>query len=279
MKRIIKLLTVIIMMTMAIPTTAFAQSASEKYNEGVALMKKRDYKKAIACFQASMAINKSESNKKKCKQQIAKCQKASKIDAPIDQTPATNDKRLSLSKNRIPFPWNPMEDLSVDVITEPFSNDWMASAKGNEDWLELSKSMDGKSLIVKCKPTDSTVKRQAKVCVTYGGKKKEVEVVQYGKDVNFSADPLEVSFKMKGGKQLVNIHCNSDTVYESGKNWKIKQTPDWLKAEMTETTLILEAPKVEKSNPDYKTGRVGQIIIVSQDKECILKVEQKKTIF
>ena len=279
MKRLIKLLTVIIIMTIAIPATAFAQSASESYSNGVALMKKGEYKKAIASFQASMAINKSEANRKKCNQQIAKCQRALKYAASTEPAPMVNESQLSLSKHRIPFPWNPMEDLSVNVVTEPLSNDWMAAVEGNADWIELSKSMDGKALIVKCKPTDSTVKRQAKVAVTYGGKKENIDVVQYGKEVNFSADPLELSFKLKGGKQLVNIQCNSDTAYEDGKNWRIKQTPEWLKAEVTKTTLVIEASKLEKNSPEYKTGRMGQIIIVSQDKECVLKVEQKKSIF
>ncbi len=281
MKRLIKLLTVIVIMTLTTPVVVFAQSASASYDKGLALMKSGDYTGAIASFRASMAINKSEANKKKCNQQIAKCQKqlqkkTTVIDTPM---PVVNEKKLSLSKNRVPFPSNPMEDLSVEVFTEPFSNDWMASVEENADWLELSKSMDGKSLILKCKPTEKTIKREVIVGVTYGKQKKDVKVVQWGKDVKFTASPLETNFKMKGGKQLVNISCNSDTVYEGGKNWKIKQIPDWVKAETTETTLILEAQKVEKNDPQYKTGREGQIIIVSQNWECVLKVAQKRSLF
>lgn len=281
MKRLIKLLTVIVMMTLTTPVVVFAQSASASYDKGLAQMKSGDYKGAIASFQASMAINKSEANKKKCNQQIAKCQKMLQKKPVVADTPipVANEKKLNLSKSRVPFPPNPMEDLSVEVVTEPFSNDWMASVEGSVDWLELSKSMDGKSLILKCKPTDKTTKREIMVSVVYGNKKKEVKVVQWGKDVKFAATPLETNFKMKGGKQLVNISCNSDTVYEGGKNWKITQVPDWVKAETTETTLILEAQKVEKSDPQYKTGREGQVIIVSQNWECVLKVTQKRSLF
>jgi len=281
MKRLIKLLTVIVMMTLTTPAVVYAQSASESYDKGMALMKSGDYSGAIASFQASMAINKSEANKKKCNTQIAKCRKLMKKptgDTPVP-VPVENEKKLRLSKERVPFPSTPMEDLSVDIITEPFSNDWMATVEGNADWLELSKSMDGKSLILKCKPTDKTIKREVMVAVTYGKQKREVKVVQWGKDVKFAATPLETSFKMKGGKQLVNINCNSDTVYEDGKNWKIKQVPDWVKAETTATTLILEAQKVEKNDPEYKTGRESQIIIVSQNWECVLKVSQKRSLF
>lgn len=281
MSRLIKLLTLVIMMTLATPGTAFAQSAGDSYNEGIALMKKGDYKKAIDSFKASMAINKSAENKKKCNRQIAICRKM--IKPETNQTPVPTEKKISLSKERVPFPPTPMEDLAVEIITEPFTKDWIASTAGNGNWLELSKSMDGRSLIVKCKPTDSTVKRQAKVCVIYDEERKnirkEIDVVQYGKDVILSATPLEISFKLKGGKQLIDIACNSDTVYDGGKNWKIKQTPHWLKAETTETTLVLEAQKMEKNDPDFKSGRVGQVIIMSQDKECVLKIEQKKSLF
>lgn len=271
MKRLIKLLTVIVMMTLVTPVVAFAQNASESYDNGIALMKKGDYSGAIKSFQRSMTINKSADNKKKCNKQIDICKRRMR-EKEVDgdrRVVEANEKKLSLSKDRVPFPWNPMEDLTIEIITEPFSNDWMASVENNESWLELSKSMDGRSLILKCKPTEITVKREAKVCVTYGAQRKNVQVVQYGKEVKFSATPMETTFKLKGGKQLVNISCNSDTVYENGRNWKIKQAPDWIKTEATETTLILEAPGA-------KERREGQIIIVSQNQEFMLKVEQKK---
>lgn len=281
MKRLIKLLTVILLMTLAAPTAVCAQSASASYEKGMAQMKSGDYAGAIASFQASMAINKSEANKKKCNQQIAKCKKLLQKKPTVTDVPVqtTSSQKLSLNKNRVAFPANPMEDLSVEVYTEPASNDWMAAVEGSADWLELSKSMDGKSLIVKCKPTNSTVKREVMVGVTYGRQKHDVCVAQWGNDVKLTAVPLESSFKMKGGKQLVNISCNSDTVYENGKNWKIKQLPDWLKAETTETSLILEAPQVDKKDPLFKSGREGQVIIVSQNWELVLKVVQKKSLF
>ena len=49
--------------------SSFAQSATESYNKGVTLMNKGDYQGAIASFKASMAINKSAANVKKCKAQ------------------------------------------------------------------------------------------------------------------------------------------------------------------------------------------------------------------
>ena len=61
MNRILMILTVIFMMTLN-TTYSHAQSASESYDNGLALMKKQDYSGAIACFKASMAINKSAAN-------------------------------------------------------------------------------------------------------------------------------------------------------------------------------------------------------------------------
>lgn len=277
MKRLFKLLTVILMMTLTTPVVIYAQSASVSYDKGMALMKSGDYKGAIASFQASMAINKSDANKKKCNQQIAKCKKflQRKPAATNVTLPVANEKKMSLSSDRVAFSWNPMEDQSVEVNTEPFSNDWTASVEGDVDWLELSKSMDGKLLIFKCKHTNTTVKREASVIVSYGKIKREVTVAQWGKDVSFDATPQETKFRKKGGKKYVQISCNSDTIYENGKNWKINQAPDWLRVEAAETTLILEAQELEKSNPQYKTGREDLVSIVSQNLEISLKVVQK----
>ena len=259
MKRLIKLLTVIVLMSLTTPVAVFAQSASASYDKGMELMKSGDYKGAIASFQASMTINKSEANKKKCNQQIAKCQKLLKRPTAVNTpVPAEKEKQLSVSKQRIAFPPNPMEDLSIEILTEPFSNDWMATVEGEADWLELSKSMDGKFLIFKCKPTDKTVRREAIVNVTYGKQKENVTVAQWGKDMVFKVEPLETSFKKKGGKQMVNIICNSDTVYEYGKNWKVKYVPNWIKAETTEATLILGAPILEKNDPEYNIHKMDE---------------------
>ena len=58
MKTIFKLLMIIGLLGL-IPNPSFAQSASDSYNKGVALMNKGDYQGAIASFKASMAINNS----------------------------------------------------------------------------------------------------------------------------------------------------------------------------------------------------------------------------
>ena len=78
MKKTISKLIMILGLLCFVPYVSYAQSASESYNKGVALMNKGDYQGAIASFKASMAINKSAANVKKCNAQIAKCNRLSK---------------------------------------------------------------------------------------------------------------------------------------------------------------------------------------------------------
>ena len=78
MKKTISKLMMIIGLLCFAPIVSYAQSASESYNKGVALMNKGDYQEAIASFKASMAINKSAANVKKCNAQIAKCNRLAK---------------------------------------------------------------------------------------------------------------------------------------------------------------------------------------------------------
>ena len=103
MNRILKILTVILMMALT-PTYIYAQSASDAYNKGVALMNKGDYQGAIASFKASMAINKSAANVKKCNAQITKCNRlAKKKTTTVEAPKKAPQKTLKVGTNKIVF--------------------------------------------------------------------------------------------------------------------------------------------------------------------------------
>lgn len=274
MNRILKILTVIVLMALA-PAAAYPQSASESYDTGLALMKKQDYAGAIASFRASMAINKSAANVKKCKAQIAKCQrlqKNSKAKAPV---PAAPQKSLIIPHPMLTVAANPENELGVEIDVTPESNDWMASVNSNPGWIELSKSMDGKYLIVKVAPTDKTVVRHADITVVYDNLSRTIHVSQLGNEPELSASNLFTKFKKKGGQMLINVNCNSDTVYANNFNWIIEKAPEWCNAEGTSTNLVLNVEPIEKKDPFYKTGRTGDIILRSQNQECIIRIDQK----
>ncbi len=277
MNRIFYILIFIVMMAF-VPETMMAQSASESYNNGLALMKSKDYNGAIASFKASMAINKSAANVKKCKAQISKCQKLLKgnvnkaTSTPVESMPSRSLKVISAI---LPIPANPTADIMTSIETIPESSDWTAEMEGSCPWIELIKSMDGKSLILKCKPTDKTVTRDAEINVKYEDLTRKIRVRQQGKDVLLTASELFNKFKKKGGQQLIGITCNSDTTYSNNTNWMIEKAPDWCNAENTSTDLVLKVAPLEKESPFYKTGRTGDVVIRSQDKELIIRVDQK----
>ena len=273
MNRILKILTVIVLMALT-PAFAFAQSASESYDNGLALMKKQDYNGAIASFKASMAINKSAANVKKCKAQIAKCQKLLKNKGKTTTTAAPT-KSLVIPHPMLSVPAKPENELGVQIDVTPESNDWTANVNGNVSWIELSKSMDGKYLVVKVEPTDKTIVRHADISVIYDKITRTVHVAQAGNEVELVPSTTFAKFRKKGGQMLINITCNSDTTYSNSFNWTIEKAPDWCNAEGTSTNLVLNVNPLEKKDPYYKTGRTGDIILRSQGKECVIRVDQK----
>lgn len=273
MNRILRILTVVILMTLT-PAFVYAQSASESYDNGMALMKKQDYSGAIASFKASMAINKSDANVKKCKAQIAKCQKLMKNKGK-SAAPAAVEKKLNIPHPVLSVPANPVNDMGVQIEVTPESNDWSATVEGNVNWIELSKSMDGRYLVLKVSPTDKTIVRHAVVSVEYEKMERKIQVNQAGKAVELVAGELFTKFKKKGGQMLINVSCNSDTLYANNTNWFIVKAPEWCNAESTSTNVVLKVDPLDKKDPFYKTGRTGDIILRSQDQECVIRVDQK----
>jgi hypothetical protein len=189
--------------------------------------------------------------------------------------PAVVEKKLNIPNPILSVPANPTNDLGVQIEVFPESNDWTASLVGNVNWIELSKSMDGKYLVLKVSPTDKTIVRHAEVNVEYEKLERKIQVNQAGKAVELVASELFTKFKKKGGQMLINVSCNSDTVYANNSNWTIEKAPEWCNAEGTSTNLVLKVDALDKKDPFYKTGRTGDIILRSQKQECVIRVDQK----
>jgi len=257
------------------PVNVFAQSASESYKTGLALMKKQDYEGAIASFNASKAINKSAANVKKCNAQIRKAQRLQRNTkkAPVQIV----EKKLTVNVPKLVFSAIPNAMKAVTIEASPDANDWLASVDPKAaSWCTLSKSIDGKDLQVSCQPTNLTIPRNAHISVTYGDLQRTIDVKQVGKPVEFGASSRFEKFsKKKGGKVLIDITCTSDTTYENQNNWIIEKSPDWCTAEGTKTSLVLTASPITKKDPDYKSGRTGDVILRSQNEEMIIRIDQK----
>ena len=279
MKKTISKLMMIIGLLCFAPIANYAQSASESYNKGVALMNKGDYQEAIASFKASMAINKSAANVKKCKAQIAKCNRLSKKkkSGGDEEKTAAPSKQLTLSAYSLAFDAGE-ETKYVGIETMPESSDWMANvASEHESWCKLGKSMDGKNLQVTCLASNSTLSRQTGITVIYDQVTRFIKLTQKGKKPHIDATKADVKInKRKGGTQKVGISCNSDTLYADNKNWELTKTPDW--CEVTATSgneITIKADALTKNDPEFKSGRTGYIRIESQNEEFIIRVDQK----
>ena len=262
-----------------IPYGGYAQSASDSYNKGVALMNKGDYQGAIASFKASMAINKSAANVKKCKAQITKCNRlAKKKTGTGDTAKKAPQKTLTVSTNRIVFEADAEVTKSIGVETQPETNDWIANvASEHESWCKLAKSMDGKELQITCLPSSSTISRVTGITVIYDQVTQFIQLIQKGRSPQLRANTNLVKLsKRKGGSKQVAVSCNSDTLYADNKNWQLGKYPEWCEVYVTSgNELTVKADKLTKEHPDFKAGRTGDIILRSQDQEFIVHVEQK----
>ena len=280
MKKTISKLMMIIGLLYFTPIVSYAQSASESYNKGVTLMNKGDYQEAIASFKASMAINKSAANVKKCKAQIAKCNrlaKKKKSSSDDEQKNTAPSKQLTLSAYSLAFDANE-ETKYVGIETMPESSDWIANvASEHESWCKLGKSMDGKNLQVTCLATSSTLSRQTGITVIYDQVTRFIKLFQKGKKPHIDATKADVKInKRKGGTQKIGINCNSDTLYSDNKNWELTKFPEWCDVTVTSgNEITIKADPMDKNDPEFKSGRFGYIRIESQNEEFIIRVDQK----
>ena len=277
MKRTIIRLFIIVGLLSFAPCVSFAQSASDSYNQGVALMNKGDYSGAIASFKASMVINKSAANKKKCNSMIARCNRLARAGRNNTESPKPATKSLELSTHNLEYEYNEDNIKVVMITTRPESDDWTATVDDSvKEWCRLSKSMDGKELNVSCLPFNNTIARSTNINVIYGDRRDNVKVVQKGKEVVLETNPFVNINKRKGGQQVIVINCNSDTVYADKRNWELVRTPVWCEVMPAgDKQLTVKADKLNKTDAEFKTGRTGDIVIRSQNKEIIIRVDQK----
>lgn len=282
MERMIKLKIMVIMLCV-MPHVCFAQSASKSYNEGIALMNKAEYTEAIVRFKASMAIDRSSSNVKRCNAQIEKCRKLAKRKTvktvkTVDKPSPAVVKTLKTDKQTLFFEAYAETTLPVKIETSPENADWTAEPVSKEDdWFRLSKSMDGKELLVTSLSAQSTIRRTAGINVKYDNLTCLVEVVQQGLRPQLCASASFVEFgKRKGGEKRISVACNSDTVYAHKGNWILEKAPEWCDIQIQDNSVMtVKVDKLTKNSPNFKMGRTGDIVIRSQDEEWIIRVDQK----
>ena len=297
MKVLLRLMLVIVM-ALAPATVVNAQSASAKYDEGMALYNKGKKAKAIKAFQASMVLDKSAENKARCNAMIQKCKarpRPSRDDYPKPK-PVSN---LSLGSERLEFDGKKVE---ADVVSVYGTSNWKATVEDSKDaaWCLLEPETDMKGLKVKTEMSPITVSRTATIVITdenEGGISKKVTVVQSaGRIPRIYVDPTEfLRIDKKGDEKVFVVDCVSDTLYSDGKNWRVKSCSEWV-------TILPDKQKAaggllgklgkkdkDKREPLEKNElcikvepntsgreRAGGVTLVSQNQEFQIKLKQKK---
>lgn len=279
-------------------------------NRGKTQLSIKEYDEAIKDFGTSKVIDKSAKNLKKCNAQIALC-KRERPKKIHDSNSNDNDglnvivDRLAIEPHELLFEAKPLK--SQDVKVESSSKDWFVSKSPMDSaWCRTGKEENGRVLTTICLNNNSTLERTAKLTITMKSKTALLVIKQKGKDVELAAESPFVNVKKKGGQKVVYIGCNSDSLYSDGNNWTVVKMPVWCKRSYGNSPdtssgqkwikslpsdneyknisdskqpnsykLVFDIEKIDKSDPDYKKGRTGDIVLRSQSKEYVIRIDQK----
>ncbi|MDE6013080.1 MAG: hypothetical protein K2G91_10185 [Prevotella sp.] len=219
--------------------------------------------------------------------------------------------KLSLNKNYLVFDGDKNGTTGV-LVTAP-STDWnfqfSEGIDGEENFVKVTKSKDTTGIDIEVDANPSTLDRHQSIVVTCGTATDTLHVFQKGKVVALSTNTNLVEFKPKGGNKSIELYTNSDTIISSnnGLSWHIVSKPDWVETtvEVNKEKSVVEkgfsvlkglvsgtvtaatatgvktsivkivAMKLAKSDPNYSTGRKGEIVFASQDKTYTITVLQQ----
>jgi len=289
MNKIIRTL-LLLLVLMTAPAIAMAQDSDAAYQKGVSMMNSANYTGAVAQFNASKRINKSESNVKRCNAMIAQCQKLMKQKKSSDNT---KDRRRSKTDNSrfygsyleifpqdMVFGNSSSEVKEISVNTD--KDDWTCSVnrkEGESEWCVAEKVSNGQMKIT-CSPSDKTTARSTSVIVKSGsvkdsvivrqpaGARAELYIEKYqadSKDVYLprgeDKNPVIVASKKNGLEQVVvKLICKSDTIYNDGynNNWTVTSMPKWCNRSVTKRKLAKGFKKLKNKITGNTTKEAGE---------------------
>ena len=160
-------------------------------------------------------------------------------------------------------------------------------------------------LFINAAANPSTLERYQTIRVSCGDSSKVMKLIQKGKTVTLSASTAMLNYKIKGGDKSIELYTNSDSVVKdnNGATWYVESKPEWaevtldvkkkgflsiVKDAVTGTVEAATADDVKKSNvkiyvqsilksdPEYSTGRRGEVVFASQDKRYKVIIIQQK---
>lgn len=278
----------------------YAQKAANTlYNKGIAAQKVmtiESQEEAIEYFEKAKKAYDSKANKAKCDAAIGKSKKI--IDEDLDpDTLALDNEGFHFKESSAPG--------YVNVLTN--REDWNVKLKTTEGGAEFAiaqKTDDGKQIKISCLDNKTYQDRVAVFEVTAGKLTKEIKVEQAGLHVNFAVQETSIDCKKKGGNVTVFVGSDCKETYSdnNGLKWHVISKPDWVevssstkpKASFKENLKnIFKGPDeplvangeisiakimflaIDKNAEEYGTGRLGEIILESGNRQITIKLHQK----
>lgn len=311
--KLIRILIILLQLSF-ISAITYAQSASDLYNTGITLMKKKDYDGAIKSFNASMTINKSEANVKNCTTRINECNwyksQLKKKEVKEEEKVVVVEPELSVSTHEIHVNSKGNSELTdysvVNVTATPDAEAWTVEPiKGG--WYEIELSSDKKKFEVHFDENNSDSMRTSIIIVKNGDKEEKITLRQdkkidlvigvnvEGKQVKVLgvkildkadsfAEVSDIRVNAKGNQVVFVVNSNADARYENGLNWHIVSMPTWIKRLSMKkdgkksVAAMSNELVLEISRLNKKTDgsyRFGEIVIESQDVVKTINVLQE----
>lgn len=295
MKTTLQLILVLILFFL--PSYTHAQNADGLYKDGMALIsaaKKKTSKAEVSnlCeqakkkFSASKFVDKSNENKKRCDRAIAE---ANNVKRNYPRTVPKKGVIINIEPSELNFEAESNGTKEAIIEIKGDHEEWTVEVEDKEQiWCKAEKGNDNEKLIVSCQENKQTIGRQTAITVRAGNSRKAIKVYQEPSPVVIGSDKtfLKVSKKAKKPETIV-VNCNSSVFDNDGFNIKTIKKPDWCdvtymplqpketQEQIRSWQLTIQVHSLGKSNPSYKAGRSGDLILGSQGTEYIIRIDQK----
>lgn len=269
---------------------------------------------AIKKFKAARVVYTTKEKKKMCDNQISICnnniasiKKGAKRKQAEEEQPETAPVRLSIQQKLITVNYEKVEEVEVAVVAASKAWDVQPMESGSQ-FVSILRGRDSTKIRLKVLDNELTIERQQSFIVSLGDERDTLVVTQKGKPVFLSLSSNLMEFRLKGGNKALDISTNSDSIVTSndGLTWHVESKPDWIEVNidyetekrgfaksisaikrmassqpstpegMKTTKLKILAVPLMKSDPEYQSGRRGEIIFASQDKRYKVIVIQQK---
>lgn len=310
MKRFLKYTLLLISLCFACQLQAQTKSKGDQlFAEGQELQQKKQYKKAIQKYQAAKVAYTTTEKKRMCDVQISMCKPGAATKTVVVEVVKRDT--LEVSPKLVFF--EGVNDGAVDVTVNASDSCWTfeipKGLQGENDFVVAEKSETGKGIHITAAANNTTVSRQQSLHVTMKECKDTVTVMQKGKNVTLRTNDNVINYKVKGGSKELEVITNSDSIVvdNNSESWYVESKPDWVEVvigaesqeslvDMATTSITkiwkkqskvtladdekvthvnITAIPILKSEPEFKTGRKGEIVFASQNKKHKVTIIQQ----